>query len=245
MSLYCDEEEIKYIFPKAYECPVCGKKFHAMTVRTGKARTLRTDRDLRTVFKGVDANKYDVILCNHCGYAAVSKYFGPLAKPHRDMLTQSLSCKFKPFEEKESVISYSEALNRYKMAQINAMFRQAKSSEKALICLKTAWVLRGMKEELEADEPTAVKKIMDIQDEEKRYIESAMCGFLDARQTEMPPIAGMSEVTLDYLLAVLCFECRRFDEAYNLAQQVVLNQQATGHEKDKARDFLAEIKEYL
>ena len=238
-------KEENYIFSKAYICPVCNGKFHSMTVRTGKARLIGSDKDLRNIFKGVDANKYDVVLCNHCGYAALLRYFGPLAKPHRDMIVENIARKFKPVDEKLGVISYEEAFIRYKMAQISAFHRQAKNSEKAYICLKTAWLLRGMREELVQSDEFSTQKVGELETQEKKYLEAALAGFEEARMSEMPPIAGMNEITLDYLLSVLCLECEKYEDGLKLAQNVVVSGQATSQQKEKAREIVAELKALL
>lgn len=233
--------EASLIFFKSYVCPVCEKKIIVPTSRTGKARIDHTDPDLRNVHQGIDTNKYDVVVCNYCGYAALTRFFGPLAKPHRDMLEKSICSKFKPTEEITHPLSYEEALVRYKMAQLNAVCRQAKSSEKAYICLKTGWIYRGIKERLigeDADE----QKIAEAYDSEMKYLNSAKTGFLDARLTEMPPIAGMDEVTLDYLLAQLCYECEDYETGLNMIQTVVTSTMATPQQKEKARELILLLK---
>ena len=71
-------EEKDLIFDKTFTCPVCGEDFPAKIMKTGKARLLSTDQDLRAKYEGIDAVKYDVILCPHCGYAALNRYFNSL-----------------------------------------------------------------------------------------------------------------------------------------------------------------------
>ena len=67
-------EEKDLIYDKNFTCPVCGEDFPAKIMKTGKARLLGTDQDLRAKYEGIDAVKYDVILCPHCGYAALNRY---------------------------------------------------------------------------------------------------------------------------------------------------------------------------
>ena len=57
------------LFEKKYTCPICDHNFTAKTVRTGKARMIRTDMDLRNVYEDIEPLKYDIILCQKCGYA--------------------------------------------------------------------------------------------------------------------------------------------------------------------------------
>ena len=67
--------EADKLFDKKYTCPVCENNFTSKTVRSGKARMVRTDMDLRNVYDGIEPLKYDVILCPKCGYAALSRFF--------------------------------------------------------------------------------------------------------------------------------------------------------------------------
>lgn len=237
--VYSDEKSL--VFEKQFECPLCNQKFRQPMVRTGKAKVISHDNDLRAVYQGVDVYKYDVVLCNHCGYAATQKYFGPLAKPHRDMLREHVSSKFKPVEEVSGLLTYEEAIKRFKMVMLNAMSRQAKISEKAYICLRMAWMLRGYIEQLEAEESAA--KADKIREMELQYLELAMDGFAEARQSEMPPIAGMNEVTVDFLLAQLCYRFERYDEASKYAQGILMSSSSSSQQKEKVRELIQNIKD--
>ena len=67
------------IYEKSYKCPVCDKPFKARTVKTGKNKLLSTDTDLRPIYKDVDSIKYDTVVCPHCGYGVLARYFMPLS----------------------------------------------------------------------------------------------------------------------------------------------------------------------
>ena len=67
--------EADKLFDKKYTCPICEHNFTSKTVRSGKARMVRTDMDLRNVYDGIEPLKYDVILCPKCGYAALARFF--------------------------------------------------------------------------------------------------------------------------------------------------------------------------
>ena len=71
-------KEETFLFDKSYECPVCYQGFKAKTVRSGKLRSLGTDRDLRPLYDQMEPLKYDVVICPHCGYAALTRFFGGL-----------------------------------------------------------------------------------------------------------------------------------------------------------------------
>ena len=68
-------EEKDMIFDKKMVCPVCDKEFMTKCLKAGKTRFLGNDLDLRPLYEGIDAQKYDIILCPNCGYAALNKFF--------------------------------------------------------------------------------------------------------------------------------------------------------------------------
>ena len=240
-----EETEESYVYTKEYECPVCDNHFKATVVKTGKARLIKQDKDLRPIYKGVDSIKYDVVLCNRCGYAVLSKYYGPLPKPHKELLIKNIASNYRPMKEPELLYSYEEALLRFKLALVNAVCRQAKDSEKALICLRTAWLVRGMKEnfnDISFEEEYTEEKLAQMEEE---YLKDAYELFIKARQGETPPIAGMNDITLDYLLAVLSIQFEKYEDAAKLLTGIISSTTAGSAQKDKARDLILELKAKL
>ena len=239
------ETEESLLFPKEFTCPVCGENFKQLIVKTGKARVLGQDQDLRPKHKCIDVQKYDVILCNSCGYAALKQYYKPLPGPYRDMIREKIASNYRRMEPFGETITYPQAIKLYRLALVNAIVRQGKDSEKALICLKNAWLLRGMQEvhDTLSDEEAIEYPLEWLIDREEQFLSEAKEGFIKARQHEEPPYAGMNEVTLDYLLAVLCFHFGEYDNAAKLLVTIIQSKQAGKAQKDKARALVSELRE--
>lgn len=125
-------EEKDLIFDKTFTCPVCGEDFPAKIMKTGKARLLSTDQDLRAKYEGIDAVKYDVILCPHCGYAALNRYFNSLNKVYIKLIKENISSKVQLHTYDDDIYSYEEAIERYKLCLANAVVKRAHASEKGL-----------------------------------------------------------------------------------------------------------------
>lgn len=228
-------QEQDYLFDKAYTCPICDREFKARTVRVGKVKLAGTDLDLRPKYDQVDLLKYDIIMCPHCGYAALSRFFKFVTTPQAKNIKATISASFKPPTETKETYSYDDALERYKLTLANAIVKQAKPSEKAYVCLKTAWLLRGKGEHMDtsAEDYEAQKKKLD--EEENEYLHNALEGFLAARQTENFPMCGMDEPTVDYLIAVLSMRFEQYDVATRLVSGILTNPSANPRMKDKAR----------
>ena len=235
--------EEDYLFDKKYKCPVCESDFEAKTVRTGKVRMKNVDIDLRPDYDELDQNKYDVIACPACGYAALSRYFPNLTKYQIDDIRVKICMNYRHEPNKEPTYSYEYAKRIYQLALANAVVKKAKNSEKAYICMKTAWVIRGETQRLdpEADDYEQRREENDAQ--EKELLTNALNGFVMARQTEEFPIAGMDSTTLDYLIAALAVETDQRDVASKMISEILVSRAANSRIKDKARvlkEMLAE-----
>ena len=128
-------------------------------------------------------------------------------------------------------------MERYKLALACSVVKKAKTSEKAYVCLKTAWVMRGYQEELAAKADPDQEKIDALKRQEEEYLKNAYSGFLDARSTETFPMAGMDESTVDYLLAELAFRLEDYDVCSRMVSGILTSASANARIKNKARDL--------
>lgn len=236
------------IYDKNYTCTVCDRKFTAKTVKTGKARMIGTDKDLRPVHEGIDVQKYDVVSCPHCGYTAVTRYFTGVTSGQAKQIKEQISRKIKLPKFDGEVYTYEQALERYRLALANAVAKHAKTSETAYICLKSAWLLRGYSDAIKSGETDVVAEINDTETYlnkvcslEESHMKSAYKGLLEASQSEPFPLCGMDETTVDYLLAAIGFRFGEYETASKLVAKVITSVSANARTKDKARDLKEEI----
>lgn len=238
-------EEKDFIFDKTFTCPVCGNHFSSKIMKTGKARLVGTDGDLRPIYEGIDAVKYDVQLCTKCGYAALTRYFPNITSVQAKMIRENISKKVRLHPFDGETYTYEDALERYKLTLANAVVKKAKTSEKAYICLKSAWLLRGYAEYLEeTGDKIADRKALKEQEED--YLLNAYNGFAEARQTEDFPMCGMDMLTVEYLLADLAYHFKKYDVSGKLVASILTSPVANNRMKEKARELkdqiLADIK---
>ncbi len=229
-----DENEM--LLDKHAECPVCDKKFTYRAVKTGRARSVGQDVDLRPKYDKFDPLKYDVIVCPHCGYAAMSKYFVRLPAAQVKLVREGI-CGRVYGVANNPVLSYDDAIRRYKLAIASCIVKKAKDSEKAYCCLKLAWVIRGKKESLPVDIPEYDQENKKLSRDENEALRMAFEGFINARQKESFPIAGMDETTIDYLLAVQAARLGSFDVAQKMISEILMSRSANNRIKDRARNL--------
>ena len=228
--------DAEFVFGKKWTCPVCEKEFKNPTVKSSKARMIGSDPDLRPVYEKINPLKYEVVMCPHCGYSALERYFSTVSQVQKRLIMDNICMAYKPREEKET-FSYEDGFMRYKMAFINTMAKQANDSEKAYVCLKTAWMLRAWRESLDG-EPEKQEKLAA---QEEEFLKNAKEGFTQANIKEDYPLCGMDETTVDYLLAALSCHFGEYETAMKLVSGIIANREAGRRIKDRARDLKEEI----
>ncbi len=233
--------ESEFIFSKTYRCPVCDSEFKTKAVKTGKAKLLSVDSDLRPKYKGVDSLKYDSIVCTKCGYSALSRYFNYITSPQIKLIREKITPYFKGVDDKCEVFSYEEAIIRHQLALANAVIKKGKVSERAYICLKLAWLYRGKRENLPKDAENREKVIKELGTTESQYITKAYEGLGSALYKETYPIAGMDEWTCSYLVADLAAQCKDYTKAMKLLSDVIVSKAATAKLKDRSRELRKEL----
>lgn len=231
-----EEYEREAVFEKKYECPVCDAKFVQKAVRMGAIRLASTDTDLRRKYKHFDPIKYDIIACPKCGYAAMGlQSFRLMSSIQRKLLKEQIQANFKGMPETGELMSYEDALVRYKLALYSGVVKKSKTSERAYLCLKIAWLYRSMGEELKPSDENYQEKRKKYEEEEKGYLEKAYTGFGAAVQSEMFPICGMDENTFNYLYAELARRTGNLDMAKRMIGTILVSKSASAALKEKAR----------
>lgn len=231
------------IFDKTFACPVCDKEFKAKMVKSGKVKLLNLDADLRPVYQFMDPLKYDAIVCPHCGFAALNRFFNYVTSAQSTLIKANISASFKGLKETGGIFTYDDAITRHKLALINSIVKKSKTSERAYTCLKLAWILRGKAETLPKDTPNYKQQMEALEQEELDLISKAYVGFEDAFGKETFPMCGMDESTMTLLMAELARKSGRLDDASRWVSKVLISRQANERIKQKARDIKELIKD--
>ncbi len=238
-----NREEKNLLLDRSYTCPVCETMFKSKSVKTGAAKLIDTAIDLRPIYHNVDVTKYDVVLCPQCGYAALTKYFQNLSQAQIMFLKNKVAANFKKRTMVYDYYDYDVTLERFKLALLSAMVKNAEPSELGFISLKISWLLQNRKDALEASEKDYDTLANDYEREASAYSKKALEYFMQARMEEEYPICGMDMPTLDYLLAALCTMDNQLDKAMRMLSLVSSNREASDRLKNKAYDLKTIISE--
>lgn len=238
--------EDTFLLDKTLRCPVCDKVFKSKMVKSGRIKRQEPDMDLRPHFEGIDTLKYKVASCPNCGYTAMHMYFEHITSGQARLVREQICASYKPSGEADPpLITYDMAIDRYKLSLINTMVKKGKTSEKAYTCLNLAWLYRGKAESLDETKPETEQVRRECKEQEEAFYEQAYEGFLKAMSSEMFPICGMDQCTLDYLLAVMSYHFKKYDVASKCISNIQSSSMASHKMKDKAFDLKQMIVEEI
>lgn len=228
-----------FLLHKKVICPCCEKEFDTLQVKSGKARRLNSDIDLRPRCEQLDTLKYGALSCPNCGYTALARTFDTLTAIQRKLLQEKFCESFELVKtEEKTMYTYDMAIDYHKLALINVIEKKGKFSEKAYVSLVIAWLNRGKREELEQkNDPKYEPFLQMCKEEEMNYIEQAYDGFVKALATEVPPFCGLDMTTTEYLISSLAWQLRKYEVAAKTLSTILTSKTASRHVKDKALDL--------
>ncbi len=233
--------EADFLFDKSYKCPVCGQDISSRTIRAKSLKRIGMDMSLRPRFEGIEPLKYDVISCYECGYTALSRFFNDITDAQGEAIRKHFSENPSNLKKVTTpTITYSEAVQRYQAALLNAIVKNAKESEKAYICLKMTWLITGMLEDYKGA-PNYNQQIAEqYAQKERELFKHAYDGFVKARLMENFPICGMDENTVEYLIAYAAIKFSDFENAKRMLEMIITDKECGKKLKEMALELKKE-----
>ena len=194
------------IYEKEMECPLCKAVIKKKCVKGSKNRLIRTDYDLCSHYEKVNPLFYEVIVCNACGFAQINKRKEMPTAAETELICRQVSMKFSGRNYSEFYTA-EEAIDRYKLALLNAIVRNASEGEKAYIALKIGWIYR------------------ELRDEEKEvyFLEQARNGLIEAYHKEGDSIFELNEEMICYLVAALSYRIGDYKRVYKWIDNILKN----------------------
>ncbi len=222
MPTYKPEE---CIYDKTYTCPVCQEVFKAKQIRKGRAKFVSNDDDLKPNYTPIQPDYYDVILCNHCGYAAISSKFETITLSQQEAVEKNITPQYVK-QDYSDLYDVDTAIDRYNQALKNCDVKKSKIGEKSYIHLKLAWLYR--------DKNDISKEI--------EHLKIAYDGFNEAFTTEKLPICGLDENTLLYILAAIGIKIGYEEEGIRILSRLIVKKDLSSRFKEKISALKDKIK---
>ena len=226
MTTQEDQVILDILYDKSYQCPVCDIDFTSKGIRSRKNKVISTDSDLYSHYSMVNPAIYDVIVCTHCGYASLSATFSTLRATQIQWIQEQITAKYTPTDYPE-LLNEEHAINRYKLALLNAMVKKSRVGERAFLCLKIGWLYRDLGD-------TA---------NETLYLEHAKRDFITAFSSEPFPIFELNEMTTMYIIAELSRKAGEFDQALRWVSDLIVKPDIPAPLKIRAEDLKNAIRE--
>ena len=213
-----DTNILNHLFDKQVICPVCNSHFKSKTVKSKSPRVVSKDSDFFIRYSVANPYFYDVLICNSCGYAAMRIDFEKLKIHKKELVFSNVTPKWKP-REYPDILDEKLAIERYKLALLNALLLNLPDSTKAMISLKIAWMNR----------------LLDNSPQETLFLKQALEGFNNAYINEIFPIYGLQRDSLMYLLGELSRKLGNYQDALLWFSRTIVSTNSTARVKDLAR----------
>ena len=213
------DKEMELLYDRKIKCPVCEDTFLARSVKVSAPRMLKKDSDLFIRYSNINPYFYDVWICNICGYAAMKKDFPNIKNYQIESIREKISPRWRG-RIYPQVYDVDIAIERYKLSLLNYVAMNSKHSNKAMNCLKIAWMYR-----LKGDEKN-----------ETEFLKQALEGLEYAYLEEGFPIYGMDRYTTMYLIGELSRRVGDFSKAMQWFSKVITTPSVSPKLKDLARD---------
>ncbi|OOB80380.1 MAG: hypothetical protein BEN19_05185 [Epulopiscium sp. Nuni2H_MBin003] len=212
------------VYQRKVKCPLCFKEFTTSTIRVGKNQLSKVDDDLRGHYSIIDPVYYDVIHCE-CGYTAINKAFDRLLPTQKAAIREQIIANFVPIPLQE-IRSAEYALDLYQLALLTAVIKKAKNTERAIICLRIAWLYNDLKDA----------------EHEKEYLLNAYQCFKEALNVDSFPILDYDFHRAIYVTAVLAYKCGNYDESLRLIGNIIIDKNLNPKLKERCFDLKNNIK---
>lgn len=213
-----DTNILNHLFDKQVICPVCDSHFKTKTVKSKSPRVMAKDSDFFIRYSVANPYFYDVCICNSCGYAAMKSDFEKLKSHKRELVLSNVTPKWKP-REYPDILDEKLAIERYKLALLNAVLIGLPDSTKAMISLKIAWMYR----------------LLDDNTHEALFLKQALDGFNDAYINEIFPMYGLQRDSLMYLLGELNRKLGNYQNALLWYSKTIVSTNSSYKIKEMAR----------
>jgi uncharacterized protein len=226
-----EQPQASLLYLSTVTCPVCQNVYKEKTVRSSSIRVASKDTDFFIRYSVINPYFYDVWICNKCGYSALKSDFAKIREAEIKLILDKVAPKFKAKEYPE-FYDVDIAIERYKMALINAVYMESKASKKAILCLKLAWMYRLLNSE-------------SGRELERNFLKEAVKGLEEAYMKEAFPIYGMDTFTTMYLIGEINRRISNHSVAMTWFSNLITSRGVKSNLKELARTQKDLIKEEM
>lgn len=180
--------EVKELYDKEVDCPVCKNKFTTKKVRTSRLRLLKRDEDFLNYYNVESPIKYNIFVCPNCGYSNYENKFNEIRYIEIDLIKKNIWPKWHK-RDFGGVRSLDKSIEAYKLALITSTLLNSSKLQLGNLCLNIAWLYR-----LKQDKKIEI---------EERFLQLARNNFIEVYNNESLVGSNMDDGKLSYLIGEL------------------------------------------
>lgn len=226
MEYYTSPEIKASLFDRKVTCPICGNEFTTKSVKVNSVRIASKDSDFFVRYKTGNPYIYDIWTCAKCGYTAMKSDFNKIKSFEKDILKEQLTPKWRE-RHFNAIMTPNDAIEKYKLALINATMLEKSKGTLGFILLRIAWMYR----------------LLEDEDKEIHFLTQSVDCFVEAFSNEPFPIYGLERDSLTYLIGELYRRIGEYDKALTWYSKVITTIGANYKFKEMARNGRDMIKE--
>lgn len=217
------------LYNKEIKCPVCGKKFVITKVRAKSCKVLSRDSDFCVNYEELNPLFYDVWVCEHCGYSALSERFEKISHKEAKIILDRISKLWnkRSFSGERDI---DTAIEAFKLALLNLQVINARSVDMAKVCLRIGWLYRFKNDETE---------------KEKEFLKFALNLYNKTYEFERFPVDKLDEYTCMYMVAELNRRTDNLNDSIKWFSRLIGSQEARNNPTliESAREQYSLLKE--
>lgn len=217
------------LYNKSIPCPVCAKQFEITKVKSKGCKVESVDSDFYVRYEGINPIFYDVLVCEHCGYAAQAEKFETITDREAKLIRENIMPRWKK-RSLSGERTVEAAIEAFKLALYNLHIRNAKNSELAKVCIRLAWLYRISEEQ-----------------KEKEFLEFALRNYTAAYENEHFPVDKLDEFTCMYMIGELHRRTGNGEEAVKWFSRIISSPGARSNRKllEKTREQYDLVKDRM
>ena len=209
----------EHTYEKDVVCPVCNSHFKVRAVKVNSPRVASKDSDFFIRYNVINPYFYDVWVCSCCGYAAMKVDFPKIKSFQKELVLTNISKEWRK-REFPLVPTVDDAIEKYKLALLNATIMGKPSSTQGMILLKLSWMYR----------------LAENKEKESVFLKQALRMLEEAFSNEDFPIYGLQRDSFTYLLGDLNRRIGNYSDALRWYSNVITTVGASQRIKEMARD---------
>jgi len=151
LRLNQDLKQLEPLYDKQAECLCCSFKFSSKKIRSRYVKPQRVESDFGPVFRQEDYSPlyYFVMVCPHCGFSFTEDFSPLTGQSVKEKINREITAKMDKNNDYCGERDSSQAIKTYMLAIYCAELVKEKPMIFAHLCLRLAWIFRGLNKEKE------------------------------------------------------------------------------------------------